>query len=270
MSGAGYADAVGAHYTTDQLGEKILAGLRAAGKDTDALRTEDLETVDHLHAGGVAATRALLGRARLQPELRVLDVGGGLGGPARLIAHEVGCSVTVLDLSEAFCRAGEMLTARVGLADRVTFRHGSALAMPFPDGSFDRVWTQHATMNIAEKSQLFAEIHRVLRPGGLLAMQEMLAGPNQPIHFPVPWAADASINFLQSPDELRSLLAELGFRDTEWVDAGATAPSGPAPGGPALAAQLTLGPQLAEMAQNVGRNVGAGRLALVQAVFARP
>jgi SAM-dependent methyltransferase len=142
--------------------------------------------------------------------------------------------------------------------------------MPFPDGAFDRVWTQHATMNIAEKRRLFAEIHRVLRPGGLLALHEVLAGPHQPIHFPVPWAADASISFLQSPEELRSLLTELGFREEEWVDVSAAAPAGFPSAGPALAATLTIGPRLAEMSQNLRRNLGEGRLALAQAVFARP
>lgn len=271
-------DAVNAHYTAEDLGAKILVGLRAAGKDTDALQVEDLEPVDQLHAGGAHATRALIRRAGLQPGMRVLDVGGGLGGPARLIAHETGCTVTVLELSEDFCRVGAMLTARVGLADRVTFRHGSALDMPFADGVFDRVWTQHATMNIADKERLFREIHRVLRPGGWLAMQEMMAGPVQPIHFPVPWAHDASISFLWPSTESRALLAEIGFHEQAWTDeqeaalANMQAPAGgqPQTGAPALAAQVMFGPQLPEMARNVGRNLLEDRLTLVQAVFERP
>ena len=278
MSVSTYGDAVSAHYTAGDLGAKILASLSAAGKDIEALEVEDLAQIDQLHSGGAQATRALMRRASLQPEMRVLDVGGGLGGPARLLAHDAGCTVTVLDLSEEFCRVGEMLTARVGLSDRVTFRHGSALAMPFPDGAFDRAWTQHATMNIAEKASLYREIYRVLRPGGWLAMHEMMAGPVQPIHFPVPWARDASISFLWPPAEIRTLLTEIGFHEQEWVDereatlaimeAGASGQ--PQMGSPMSAAQLTLGPQLPEMVRNVGRNLREDRLTLVQAVFARP
>ncbi len=195
----------------------------------------------------------------------------------RVIAHDAACTVTVLDLSEELCRVGEMLTACVGLSDRVTFQHGSALDMPFPDGTFDRVWTQHSTMNNAEKERLYREIYRVLRPGGWLVMQEMMAGPVQPIHFPVPWASDPSINFLLSSVELRALLTGIGFREAEWVDerdaasANMQAPGSgqPQTGSPALAAQVLFGSQLPEMVQNVGRNLREDRLALVQAVFER-
>jgi ubiquinone/menaquinone biosynthesis C-methylase UbiE len=245
--------------------------------DPDALRVEDLARLDQFHAGGADATRALLRRACLQRGMRVLDVGGGLGGPARLIAHDAGCLVTMLDLSEELCRVGEMLTARVGLTDHVAFRHGSALAMPFPDGAFDAVWLQHAALNIAEKERLYREIYRVLRPGGRLAMQEMMAGPVGPIHFPVPWAADASISFLRSSAEIRALLVEIGFREVEWVDEREAAPSGsqaPAPGelkqGPRPFAALLLGPRLPEMQRNAARNLREDRLTLVQAVFERP
>ncbi len=275
MSGSGYTDAVSGHYTAGDLGEKILASLRTAGKNTDALQVEDLAQVDQLHAGGAHATRTLIGRASLQPGMRVLDVGGGLGGPARLIAHDAACTVTVLDLSEEFCRVGEVLTARVGLTGRVAFQHGNALDMPFPDGAFDRVWTQHSTMNIAEKERLYREIYRVLRPGGLLAMHEMMAGPVQPIHFPVPWARDPSISFLWPPAKIRRSLTEIGFREVEWIDeremalANLPAPASGQPeiGAPASAAQVLYGPQLPEMVQNVGRNLREDRLALVQAVF---
>jgi ubiquinone/menaquinone biosynthesis C-methylase UbiE len=277
MGEPGYAAAVGAHYTAGDLGAQILASLRAAGKDPEALQVEDLAQIDQFHAGGAQATRALIRRACLRPGMRVLDVGGGLGGPARLLAHDAGCAVTVLELSEESCRVGELLTARVGLAGRVTFRHGNALEMPFPDGAFDVVWTQHATMNIAEKERLYREISRVLRPGGRLAMQEVMAGPVQPIHFPVPWARDASISFLWPAAEIRALLAEIGFREAEWVDEReavlaylqAVASGQPQPGSPVPAAQLMLGPQLPEMQRNVGRNLREDRLTHVQAVFER-
>ncbi len=277
MGESGYANAVSAHYTAGDLGAKIFASLRAAGKDTDALQVEDLAQIDQLHSGGAQATLALIRRARLQPGMSLLDVGGGLGGPARLVAHDAACTVTVLELSEEFCRIGEMLTGSVGLAGRVSFQQGNALDMPFPDGAFEVVWTQHATMNIAEKERLYREVYRVLRPGGRLAMQEMMAGPVQPIHFPVPWAHDASISFLWSSAEIRALLTEIGFREVEWSDEREATlvsmqapPAGqPQAGSPALAAQLMHGPQMQEMVRNVGHNLREDRLTLVQAVFER-
>jgi len=280
VSEPAYAEAVSAHYTAGDLGEKILAGLRDLGKDPDTLQVDDLTQIDQFHWNGAEATRALMGRAALESGMRVLDVGGGLGGSARLIAHEAGCSVTVLDLSEEFCRVGAMLTARVGLADRVTFQHGSALDMPFPDSAFDRVWMQHASMNIAAKERLFREVSRVLRPGGWLAMHEMMAGPVQPIHFPVPWAPDASISSLSSSADIQTLLTEIGFREVAWVDereaalasmaeAAAAAPGQSGAVAPPLGVQLVIGPRIVEMLRNTGRNFREDRLTMVQAVFAR-
>lgn len=140
--------------------------------------------------------------------------------------------------------------------------HGSALDVPFTDGTFDRVWTQHATMNIAEKERLYQEIHRVLKPGGRLAMHEMMAGAVQPIRFPVPWARHPSVSFLQPSAEMRELLAEIGFHEVEWVDERdaalasirAQAAATPQTGSPTSAAQLVLGPQLPDMLRPTSRN----------------
>ncbi len=273
-----YAQSVSAHYTSGSLEEKIMAGLRAAGKDPDALALDDLTPVDQFHLGGKPATLQLIERAGFRPGMHVLDVGGGLGGPARTLAAEAGCMVTILDLSEEFCCVGAMLTARTGFTDAVTFQHGSALAMPFADGAFDAIWTQHATMNIADKEQLYEEIHRVLRPGGRLAMHDAMAGPVQPIHFPVPWARDPSISFLRSSEAIRTLLADIGFRAVEWVDerekiiaalqrqVSIMALNGPPP----LGIQLLMGTEFPRMLENVGRNLQENRLTIIQGVFDRP
>ena len=86
----------------------------------------------------------------------MLDVGGGLGGPARTLAARYGCRVTVLDLTESYVRAGEVLTERLRLSDRVAHRVGNALELPFPAGAFDMVWTQNSGMNIPDKERLYA------------------------------------------------------------------------------------------------------------------
>lgn len=278
MTASDYGASVGAHYGTGGLACAILNGLRAAGKDPEAPTPEDLAPVDQFHTGGKPATVELARRAGLAAGMNVLDVGGGIGGPARTLAAEFGCAVTVLDLTDEFCRVGEMLTARTGLSDRVSFRHGSALEMPFPDSSFDAVITQHSSMNIEDKERLYAEIRRVLRPGGPLALHEIMAGTVQPIHFPVPWARRPALSFLRPPDEVRALLAASGFKERTWIDvtapaleffrqrAGAAAQQAALP---PLGLHLQLGPDFALMFANQVRNIQERRVAIVQAVLER-
>ncbi|HEU0027314.1 MAG TPA: methyltransferase domain-containing protein [Ktedonobacterales bacterium] len=218
MSDQSHARDVNARYAFDNLEARILDGLRAMGKDPDTLTPEDLAPADQLHSGGLKATLELVALAAVQPDEMALDVGGGLGGPARILASRSGCHVTVLDLNETFCRTGAALTARVGLSDRVTFQQGDAQAMPFRDQSFDVVWTQHASMNIPDKRRLYQEVFRVLRPGGRFIFHDHMAGPVQPIYFPVPWARDETINHLIAPEKARTLLREVGFHERIWED----------------------------------------------------
>ena len=214
-----YEAHINRHYTPGDLAEAILAGLRAAGKDPARLGPEDLAPVDQFHTRGKPAT-VELARA---PGMQVLDVGGGLGGPARTLAAEFGCRVTVLDITREYCRVGEALTERTGLGERVTFRCASALDMPFADESFDVVRTQHSNMNIGDKERLYGESRRVLRPGRLLALHEIMAGPNQPPHFPVPWAADPALSFIRPAADVRALIERSGFAELAFHDQSETA-----------------------------------------------
>jgi ubiquinone/menaquinone biosynthesis C-methylase UbiE len=150
--------------------------------------------------------------------MTVLDVGSGVGGPARTLAAEFGATVMGIDVTTEFYRAGQLLTGFVGLTDRVTFRHADALDMPFSDASFDAVWSQNTIMNIADKARLFREVHRVLRPGGVFAIETVLAGSTPGIHYPTFWASSPEMNFLVSPDDARALLAAAGFREERWDD----------------------------------------------------
>jgi len=259
------AKSVSSHYGSDDPGSSILKSLAEAGKDLEALTVDDLSAVDQFHSRGKQGTLELAALAQLSGGEQVLDVGGGIGGPARLLAHEFGCQVTVLDLTPTFVEAGRMLTERVGLADSVTFRQGSALAMPFPDASFDVAWTQHSSMNIEVKERLYSEVRRVLRPGGRLAIHEIMAGANSPIHFPVPWAPDLSISFLRPVEAVRQLLSSLGFTELAWRDSSAETLAwmrerrGSGQGGPPPAA-----------AESLERNLAEDRVAVVQAVLRRP
>ena len=205
------APATNAYWGRDGLDRTILDALRTAGRNVDSLTVDELAPADHFHSGGKSATLRLARLAALRPGLRVLDVGGGLGGPARTLATEFGCRVTVVDLTESYVRAGAALTARLGLGDRVTHRVGDALALDVGGDAFDVVWSQNSGMNIPEKERLYAGFARVLRPGGLLALQEPMAGPVQPVVFPVMWARDAGSSFLRVPGEMRRVIEAAGF-----------------------------------------------------------
>ena len=275
-SGAG---SVSDHYGRGDLERVILAALRAASKDPNALSVDDLAPVDHLHVRGKEATLDLARLAGLAPAMKVLDVGGGIGGPARTLAQEFGCRLTVLDLTEEFCHVGKMLTARTRLSDRVTFALADALDMPFPDDHFDVVWLQHSLMNIAAKELLFAEICRVLRSGGRLALHEIMAGPVTPIHFPVPWAYNSSLSHLLPPETLRTLIKGMGFTELAWVDVTTSTMSRAKPrratiqakptARPLLGPHVLFGPALAQMVQNHIRNVEEDRTLVIQGVFRR-
>jgi ubiquinone/menaquinone biosynthesis C-methylase UbiE len=199
-------------------------------------------------------------------------VGGGFGGPARTLAVEFGCHVTTIDLTDSYVRAAKVLTARMGLDARVTHQVGDALALPFPDGAFDLVWTQNSGMNIADKGRLYAGFHRVLRPGGLLALQEPMAGPVQPVVYPVMWALDPSTSFLRTPEAMRAVIEAAGFRARAWEDmTGET--SGPVTGAevPAHSIQrLVMGDAIDAIIAAGHRNRSEGRIVSIQAVFERP
>jgi ubiquinone/menaquinone biosynthesis C-methylase UbiE len=185
--------------------------LEQAGKDPDNLALADLAPVDELHVGGRPATVEFAARLEAGTGMHLLDIGCGIGGPARHFAEERGCHVTGIDLTEEFCQVAAMLTARTGLAERIHYRQASALALPFGESSFDGAYTIHVAMNIADKSALYAEARRVVKPGGVFGLYDVLQGPGGAPHYPVPWAQDPSTSFLVTIEELRALLEGAGF-----------------------------------------------------------
>jgi MPBQ/MSBQ methyltransferase len=254
----------------DGLGPAILDALAAAGKPLDRLTIDDLAPLDQFHGGGKGATTRLARLGGLAAGTRVLDVGGGLGGPARTLAVEHGCQVTVIDLVPSYVQAGEALTAQLGLGDRVSHQIGDALGLPVEDGTFDVVWTQNSGMNIADKEAMYAEFHRVLRIGGRLLLQEPMAGPVQPPLFPLMWAHDAATNFLRTPEQMRTLIENAGFRVQAWDDATAETSGGRAPAQGQSIQSLVMGDLLPSIGANGRRNRDEGRIVMVQAVFDRP
>ena len=267
-------EAIQTHYTRADLGEVILATLEKAGKDVNRLTPEDLAPIDQFHIRGRAATLELARAARLDATKRVLDVGSGVGGTSRCLAREFGCRVTGIDLTDEYCRAAEMLSARIGLAHLVEFRQGDATELPFDDQTFDVVWTEHVAMNIPDKTRLYKEMHRVLKPGGTLAIYDVLAGPSGPVLFPVPWARTPDTSFLVQPNELRKLLEEAEFTVTDWSDTTdearawfvSLAEKIRKEGFPSLGFHVLLGADFKAMAQNQRRNLQDGRIVLAQIV----
>jgi len=149
------------------------------------------------------------------PAQHLLDIGSGIGGPARYFARRFGCRVTGIDLTPEFCAVAQQLTQLLGLDDRVGFHVGDALSMPFADASFDGAYSMNVSMNIADKAGLYREIHRVLRPGGWLLLSELAAGDGRALDFPTPWARSADCSFLSSADETRQGLLDAGFEDVQ-------------------------------------------------------
>lgn len=261
-------DEVKEHWERDGLSGAILDALAASGKDLGALTIRDLSPLDQFHGGGLSFTMRLANLAGLRPGMHVLDVGGGLGGPARTLAVEFGCRVTVVDLAESYVEAGRMLTGLMGLDDRITFHVGDALELPFERGAFDAVWTQNSGMNIADKERLYAGFHRVVAPGGLLVTQEPMSGPVQPPIYPLMWATDASTDFVRTPDEIRVVIAAAGFREIAWSEVviGPPPPGRPPPTHTVQA--LVMGDLRAdEIMRASRRNEDEHRIVVIHAVF---
>lgn len=261
-----------AHYSARDIEARILAAIRAAGLNPEqGLAAEELGALDHFHTGGLRASRELMELAQIQTDDRVLDIGAGLAGPARLLASALGCRVDCVDLSPDYCSGAALLNRLTGLEDRIAVHMGSALDMPFPDDSFDVVWMQNVGMNIEDKRKLYGEVYRVLKPGGRFAFQEMVAGTVAPSHFPLPWATDPADSFLVAAAEMQSLLCGSGFIVERFEDTSAehlrrtAANATPAaPGQLGLAAFVD---NLAQKAGNARRSLEEGEVRLVRGVF---
>lgn len=267
-------EAIQTHYGRSDLAEVILAALEQAGADLQQLSLEQLAPIDEFHIRGRAATLELTQAAGLRSTDRVLDIGSGIGGTSRCLAKEFGCRVTGIDLTDEYCQVASMLTAKVGLDELIDYRQGDATNLPFDDNEFDVVWTAHVAMNIPDKRRLYSEMYRVLKPGGTLAIYDVLAGASGPVLFPVPWARTPDTSFLVSPEELRQLLQDAGFTVSDWKDTTAEAREWfvklaekiRREGFPALGFHLLMGHDFREMAQNQGRNLEEGRISLGQIV----
>jgi ubiquinone/menaquinone biosynthesis C-methylase UbiE len=265
------SDPVESHYASRSLVDTVLAAVDEAGLPAGTLKTSDLAPLDQFHVRGLAATKELAALAGIDATSRVLDVGSGIGGPSRHLAESFGCQVVGVDLTAEYCRVAEALTARTGLADKVTFKAANALDLPFEEGSFDVVWTQHVAMNIVDRPTLYSEMYRVLKKGGRLALYDAIAIDGKEPLYPVPWARDPSTSFLLNAEATRAVLEKSGFTIRTWRDVSEEskqwfAAQKPPATPPKLGIHLLLGPDFRIMSGNFGRNVIEGRVGLLMAV----
>ena len=291
-------ESVSEHYRSGPLGPRVQAALQAAGLNSPGVSWEAFAPIDEFHVGGLDATRALAQALAPDPRATVLDLGSGLGGPARMLAAERGCDVTGVDLSDEFVAVATSLTSLAGSDQRVRFQVADVTALPFADQSFDHAVTIHVAMNIADRAGFYAEARRVLRLGGRLAILDVVAragdggsgdggdgGDGEPLRFPVPWSTTPETSHLLT---LGETIAELKLATFDIIDAvdrtawsldwfaaqgraaaarGRAAAAAGSP--PPLGLGVVMGDRFAAMGANLVANMTAGRVGVAQIVASR-
>jgi ubiquinone/menaquinone biosynthesis C-methylase UbiE len=270
---------ISAHYGRGDLLGRLRAALLADGVDPDRPTMEALAPYDHFHGRGLEATEELADLLTISADDHILDIGSGIGGPARYVARRFGARITGVDLTAEFCEVARQLTDALGLEDRVDFKQGDALALPFADASFDGAYSMNVAMNIQDKAGFYREIYRVLRPGGWLALSELAQGPGGDPAYPTPWARTAESSFLATPAQTREGLEAAGFvisslRETTeqalayGARSRAMVERGEKP--PHRAVMLIHGDLAQEIMANVARGLAELRIVPIEVLCAKP
>jgi SAM-dependent methyltransferase len=266
---------ISTHYTHGELIAAIRAGIEALGKTTDSITLNDLAALDEFHIGGRQASRHFLDQLGLASDKHVLDVGCGLGGAARFAASHYRCRVDGIDLTPEYVETGRAICQWVGLDDRISLHQGSALSLPFAGSAFDCAYMLHVGMNIDNKVKLCSEIARVLRPGAVFGIYDVMKTGEGELTFPVPWATTAQSSAVAEPAQYRSALeasgfaltAELNRRDFalaffDELQAKTMAAGGPPP----LGLHILMGRNAADKIRNMIANISTGLIAPVEMI----
>ena len=209
------------HYAHNGLIQAIESGLTRMGKTTDTVTVDDLAPVDEFHIGGRKATEDLMVKLGIGPNDHVLDVGCGLGGPARFVADRYKCRVSGIDLTLDYVETGNRVCEWVGLSDHVKLSQSTALSIPFPDRMFDAAYMLHVGMNIEDKEGLCLEVARVLRPGSVFAVYDVMRTAGGELSYPLPWATSPKSSAIDYSDRYRQALRLAGFElvsERDWRD----------------------------------------------------
>ena len=270
---------VTAHYSHGELLARLNAMLAEDGVDPARPTIEALAPYDQFHGRGLEATEEIAGQLDVAATDHLLDIGSGIGGPARYMARRFGCRVTGIDLTAEFCEVARHLSALMGLDARLTFEEGNALAMPFADAAFDGAYSMNVSMNIEDKGGFYAELHRVLKPGGWLFLSEIALGPKDGLDFPTPWAASADESFLVTPEATLDGLRAAGFeivrsgdRVAESLDYSARTRAAVAAGGQPFnrAVELIHGEAALAALRNTARATADGRTVPIEIYYRKP
>jgi SAM-dependent methyltransferase len=257
------------HYTRSNLIKRILDALTGAGHDPDHLTIAALSEIDHLHGGGLATTEVQAELAEIPKGCHVLDAGCGIGGPSRYLANSYGCTEAI-DLTPEYVEVARQLNEKVGLGDKITVEVGSVTELPYADQSFDVVLSQNVSMNIADKSAMFNEAFRVLKPGGIFTFSHLAEGPNAPPIYPLPWAHTPDVSFLETPQKITDILSAARFVEIEDKAPMASSKPGGPPQPGTIGGASVMGDDLPVRIQNSIQSNQEGRLVPMMVVARRP
>ena len=269
------SNAVAGHYATGELLAAITAGFAAMGKSPGDVTIQDLAPVDEFHVGGRQASSDFVSQLAIDAGARVLDIGCGIGGPARYIASTRDCQVSGIDLTPEYVETGQALTGWTGLSDKVTLQQANALDMPFDDNTFTTATLFHVGMNIKDKSALFAEAARVLKPGATFGIYDIMRTADGPLAYPVPWATTPEICAIATPPEYHKALRDAGFEVTAERDrrdfaaeffATLAKRAATANGPPPIGLHIVLGHAAKDKITNMVKNIADGLLSPVELI----
>ena len=274
---------VSGHYTSQaSVADKLAAidaNLSDLGIDPARATIEQLAPHDQLHTRGPAATVEMIETLGVTASSHALDVGCGMGGPARQLAHTTGCRVSAIDLTPEFIGVAEALNDRLSMTDQVDFQVASALDLPFEENTFDAAWTLHMSMNVEDKRRMYAEIFRVLKPGARFALYDPIAGLTGNPYYPAPWAKEESYSFLLTPVDMRATLETAGFGTLQFDELNADAMAWFTEldrKNEALSEEMKQkmaarrSPGFAAAMVNHRKNIADNRITLVRGVFQKP
>jgi ubiquinone/menaquinone biosynthesis C-methylase UbiE len=267
------------HYRHGELLSAISSGVEKLGKTSKNVTVDDLAPVDEFHIGGRKASADFLNQLQLSPDKHILDIGCGIGGTSRFVADRYKCTVSGIDLSDEYIRTGEKLSAWLGLEKIIHLQQGSAVQTGFENNSFDAAYMLHVGMNIKDKSALFEEAFRVLRPSSLFGVYDVMKMDEGEILFPVPWAENAITSSVASLDEYKLALEKAGFvieaernrKDfaIEFFEK-LKVKSASAKNRPALGLHILMGETAEIKVQNMVKNIASGKIAPVELIARKP